>query len=86
MSYVKKIEKKSKVIAMSEKLESDLNKMTQYIIEFKNTLSEINKSDEEELNEIKTVLSNNHKYQKAALELFDFLRMTTHWHQSRSEL
>jgi septal ring factor EnvC (AmiA/AmiB activator) len=85
MSFVSKIEKKSKVIAMSEKLESDLNKMAQHIIDFKNTLHEINQS-EEEIHEIKTVLKNNHNYQKAAAELFDFLRMTTHNYQTPRNL
>ena len=86
MNYVQKIEKlqNNKVVAMSEKLAHDLDTITQHLISFKKTISELKHSNEQDLKEMKEKLKNNHNYQKAASELLDFLRMTTQYHGSRS--
>lgn len=66
----------TQVTCMSEKTKDALQKVTEQLIQFKDTLVELNHADEDEIQEMKDTLYQNRTYQRAVEELFDFIKMT----------
>jgi len=78
--YLQKINKLTNsrgVIAMSEQVKTELEALTERLVSLKKLVSDLNHSDESDIEEMKKILKENHNYQKVAEQLLEFLKMTT---------